>query len=94
MMAILKLLGFAADAVTLKVKLIFWSVVIAVVLIALGLIHHSIIEQGRAIERQVIQARDNAAIGQADKMEADVRRCYAQGGTWLGFNQGGPRCDR
>lgn len=94
MMAILKLFGFAAEAVTLKVKLIFWGVIAAIVMLAVGIVYHGIIEKGRAIERQVIQARDNAAIGQADKMEAQVRRCYAQGGTWLGFNQGGPRCDR
>ncbi len=57
-------------------------------------IHHSIIEKGRALERAVMQARDKAAVGQADKAEADVRRCYEQGGTWRGFNEGGPRCDR
>ncbi len=93
MMAILKLLGFAADAVTLKVKLIFWGAVAALVLSSLLIVRQHYINKGRAIERAVVEARDNAAIGQADDAEALVRHCYAQGRTWRGFNEGGPRCD-
>lgn len=75
-------------------RIIVYGAIIVSVIVAGLTIRHNLIEKGRLIERQVTAARDNAALGNSDKAEADVRRCYAQGGDWRGLNEGGPKCVR